>query len=110
MAGVSCALNLAQICSGPREGQQTIGGTGATASESAPVVFISLIPLAQACSCESPSGVDSLEQPSHVLAEGFHRAQGFFVLLYFAFGAADADVPVTRARNDHLADQEEVVE
>jgi hypothetical protein len=43
------------------------------------------------------------------LAEGFHRAQGLFVLLDLAFGPAGADVPIAGAGDDHLADQEEVV-
>jgi hypothetical protein len=34
--------------------------------------------------------------------------EGLFVLLDFAFGAAHADVPMTGAGDDHLADQEEV--
>jgi hypothetical protein len=54
--------------------------------------------------------VEFFEQPGHVLAEGLHGAEGFFVLLDFAFVAADADVLVTRAGDDHLADEEEVVE
>ena len=57
---------------------------------SATAVFVSLVLLAQACPCELPSGVDPLEQPGDVLAEGLHGSQGFFVLLDFVFGAADS--------------------
>ena len=35
------------------------------------------------------SGVDLLEQPCHVLAEGLHGSQALFVVLDFAFGPAD---------------------
>jgi hypothetical protein len=56
------------------------------------------------------NSIDLLEQPGHVLAEGFRRAQALLILLNFAFGPADADVPVAGARDDHLADQEEMVD
>jgi hypothetical protein len=36
------------------------------------------------------NSMDVLEQPAHDLAEGFHRVQGFFVLLDLAFGRAGA--------------------
>ncbi len=73
-------------------------------------VLVSLMQLAQACPCRLASGVELLEQPGHVLAEGLHGAEGFFVLLDLAFVAAEADVPVTGAGDDHLADQEELVD
>jgi len=44
------------------------------------------------------SRIDLFEQPGHILAEGFHRAQALFVLLDFPFGPADADVPVKMSR------------
>jgi hypothetical protein len=62
-------LTPARICCGARQEQRTIGKTAATAWEPAAVVFVSLVLLAGACSCELPSGIDFLEQPGHVLAE-----------------------------------------
>jgi hypothetical protein len=45
-----------------------------------------------------PSGVDLLQQPGEVLAEGLHGAEGFFVLLDFAFGSAIASFPPERGK------------
>ena len=53
--------------------------------------------------------MEFLQQPGEVLAEGLHGLEALFVVLDFAFVAADADVPVAGAGDDHLADQEEVV-
>ncbi len=74
------------------------------------MVFFLPMALAQASRWELSSRVDLLEQPGHVSAKGFHRVQALFVLLDLALGPADADVPVARAWDDHLADQEEVVD
>ncbi len=52
------------------------------------MTFVSAMPLAQACLCELPSGVDLLEQPGHVLAEGLHGSEGLFVLLDVALDTA----------------------
>ena len=49
-------------------------------------------------------------QPGHVLAERLHGPDAFFVALHLADFAADGDVPVGRAGDDHLADQKEVIQ
>jgi hypothetical protein len=56
-------------------------------------VFVSLMPLGQACFCEVPSGVQPLKQPGYVLAEGLDGAERFFVLLDLAFGPVIASFP-----------------
>ena len=53
---------------------------------------------------------NSVHQPRHVLAEGGHRPQAFLFGLHRAGLAPDADVPVRRAGNDHLLDEEEMVD
>jgi len=51
-----------------------------------------------------------LKEPCHVLAKGGHRGHTLSIVLYFADGSADADVPVTRTGNDHLTNEEEVID
>ena len=50
-----------------------------------------------------------LKEPRHVLAKGGHRGHTFSIVFCFADGSADADVPVTRTGNDHLTNEEEVI-
>ncbi len=43
---------------------------------------------------EVASGAGLFEQPGHVLGEGLHGFEAFFVLLDLAFGSANAEIPV----------------
>ena len=56
------------------------------------------------------SGAGPLQQPGHVLAQGFHGSDAFLVALYIARLEADADIPIRRAGDDHLTDEKEVVQ
>lgn len=51
-----------------------------------------------------------LKEPRHVLAKGGHRGHTLSIILHFANGMADTDIPVTRTGNDHLTDEEEMID
>jgi len=55
------------------------------------------------------SRVNLFEEPGHVLAQGFHRPDAFRIVFYFSWIPTDPHIPVTRARNDHLVEQEKIV-
>src|ERR1017187_6327103 len=61
-------------------------------------------------SCKPPLRIHLLQQPRHVPSQHFHGADAFLVFFHLAGFPPNPDVPVGRARYDHLADQEEVVE
>ena len=55
-------------------------------------------------------GCDLLDQPGHVSTQVDHGLDALIVLLDFALGAAEGDVPIARPDGDHLGDAEIVVQ
>src|SRR5208337_2062359 len=56
------------------------------------------------------SRVELLEEPRHVLAKGGHRGHALSIVFCFTDSMADTDIPVARTGNDHLTNEEEVID
>lgn len=50
------------------------------------------------------------DKPGNSFAEVLHIIESFFVALHLSLLPADAKIPISRARNDHLRHQEHVVD
>ena len=50
------------------------------------------------------------KQPGHVLPEGLHGLEAFFVVFHFPGSSTNADIPIAGPGDDHLVDQEEIVQ
>jgi hypothetical protein len=56
------------------------------------------------------SCVELLKEPRRVLAKGGHRSHALSIVFCFTDSMADTDIPVTRTGNDHLTNEEEVID
>jgi hypothetical protein len=54
--------------------------------------------------------VQLLKEPRHVFAKGGHRGHALSIVFCFTDSMADTDIPVTRTGNDHLTNEEEVID
>jgi len=56
------------------------------------------------------SRVNFFEEPGHVLTESLHRLDAFSVVFHFSGIATDPKIKMVGTRNNHLVDQEKIVQ